>query len=356
VKRTAWACLAALFAMPLFLLAGTAAAQEECPTFDRSQPNAALCSPACPCDVGEGGCRKNDDCLTGICSPLAGARFALPSDYGVCTTSFCAPVNPQAPDAAACTPQCPCPEGWGDCDSNTDCHSGLFCGDDYGPLAGMPPNYDICVASCPPFDPTLPGGNFCMNAECPCSAGQGDCDADTECTPGNVCRHDVGKWVGLDPTWDICEPPFDPSNPDVQYCLKWGCGEGEGGCRNNGGCKPGLHCEPAIGQTVGLPPHFNVCTSKYALNLTVSYGRGGQGDIDAPGFFANCVGACQLTAAAHTEVKLSADIPTFGRVEWSGCTRISGRDCYVAMNGSKQVSATLKRMFGFERRELEAAP
>ncbi len=341
MKRTLWlhalSCLISLYG-----LAASAEAQEatgSCPAFSASQANASFCSPACPCAVGQGGCDTDSDCLNGYCSPLAGARFGLPADFGVCTAARCAPISPAAPDASACTPQCPCPEGWGDCDNDSDCRPGLFCGEDYGYLADLPPMFDLCVASCPAYSLELPGGDFC-NPECPCSQEQGDCDRDDQCTAGLVCRSDVGKWVKLDPTWDVCEPPFNASTPDASYCTKWGCGEGEGDCDNDSECKPGLYCADALGASYGLPASYGVCTSqRWTLTARTVSIDNAAGSIVMPNG-ASCAGtSCTYQANKNTEVALTVSLPSTSILQWTGCTRVSGTTCFVKMSSNMSVSA-----------------
>jgi len=316
-------------------------AQASCPSFSAHSPQATFCSPACPCELGQGGCDSDSDCLSGICSPLAGARFGLPADFGICTAAFCAPISPKAPNASACTPECPCPEGWGGCDANEDCRPGAFCAENIGRLADLPEWFGLCTATCPRFDVEQPLAAYCSNAECKCSEGQGDCDSNSECTPGNVCRQDVGKWAQLPAEWDVCEPPFNPGTPDPDYCTKWGCGEGEGDCDANADCKPGFYCAEGIGASVGLPPAYGVCTN-LRFPLTVQVSRdGASGSVRLPDGV-SCSGTCTYHANKNTEIALTANLPSTSAIEWSGCTRISGTTCFVQMNAQKTVSASIR--------------
>jgi hypothetical protein len=45
-----------------------------------------------------------------------------------------------------CTPSCPCNIGEGDCDRNDECLSGLICGRNNGPTFGFPAGTDACVS------------------------------------------------------------------------------------------------------------------------------------------------------------------------------------------------------------------
>lgn len=103
-----------------------------------------------------------------------------------------------------CTPECPCFHGEGDCDEDIDCQPGLTCLHDPGPDFGyLDPEADVCSNNCP----TLGVGawNYCSE-ECPCTAGEGDCESDAECETGLRCVSDVGAAYGWDNETDVCEP------------------------------------------------------------------------------------------------------------------------------------------------------
>ncbi|WP_428267234.1 hypothetical protein [Haliangium sp.] len=106
---------------------------------------------------------------------------------------------------SACTPTCPCGDGMGDCDADSDCVDDARCLHDAGLSYGYDdPEVDVCGVGCPSIDSGA--WNLCT-VECPCAAGYGDCDADADCVAGLVCRHDVGADYGLDPEVDVCEAP-----------------------------------------------------------------------------------------------------------------------------------------------------
>lgn len=294
--RTSWlhvfSCLMCLSGLTSSVaLTSSAEAQEASPVclpFSASEPNASLCSPQCPCSVGQGGCDSDSDCLSGYCSPLAGARFGLPGDFGVCTAARCAPISPAAPDEAACTPECPCPEGWGDCDNDVDCRPGLFCGENYGYLADLPASYGICVSTCPQYDPKLPSASFC-NSECPCSQGQGGCKSDDQCQPGLICG----------------------SAPSKQLVSQ------------------------------KLPP-ARVCTGAAKLTVQVSSTLGAQGTVSMPDASTCTEGPCSYKAKVNEEVELIATPVRLSAVSWSGCTRVHGTACYVTMSSDVSVTATFR--------------
>ena len=302
--------------------------------------NPERCSPENLCAKGEGGCQNDSDCESPlVCSQLAGSRFGLPEHFGVCTEVRCNPIVPAVTDWEACTPDCPCPEGWGDCDEDDDCvqdgKTKLFCGDDFGHLAGMNESVDICMSSCPVYDKEFASRNQCNNPECPCGVGEGDCDADSHCESGLVCRARVGAWVGLPESWDVCEPPFDANNIDWEYCTKWGCGEGEGDCDNDSHCKPGLYCVHDIGPT---HPSLDICTVnrwKLTANRVLAIGLG---TLRMPNG-SSCGGTCSTRAQHNQQLSLTAYPGGGSKVQWTGCTQVIGNTCRVTMTGNRNVTA-----------------
>ena len=104
-----------------------------------------------------------------------------------------------------CSSDCPCDAGEGDCDSDAECRSGLFCSRDFGERYGKSKWIDICEASCP-LPSELNNWWYCSRS-CPCDAGEGDCDSDAECRSGVVCSHNVGKKYGEHEKLDVCEQP-----------------------------------------------------------------------------------------------------------------------------------------------------
>lgn len=92
----------------------------------------------------------------------------------------------------------------------------------------------------------------------PCVAGKGDCDNDSECAGGLVCRHDVGASYGLPAHYDVCECPWAVGSSN--YCRDCGpCTEGQGDCDGDAQCAPGLHCANDVGADYGLPANYDVC-------------------------------------------------------------------------------------------------
>lgn len=109
------------------------------------------------------------------------------------------------PGWSYCSPSDPCPDGFGDCDSNADCAVGTQCVNDVGANYGWANSVDVCEAttsSCP----WQPGDwDYCKDCG-PCLAGEGDCEPG-ECASGLVCATDVGPAYGWSSAVDVCEAP-----------------------------------------------------------------------------------------------------------------------------------------------------
>ncbi len=99
----------------------------------------------------------------------------------------------------------PCGQGQGDCDSDSDCTGGLTCVQDVGAQFGFGPGIDVCTTagggtSCP-----LRAGHPDYCRDCgPCAAGQGDCDSDSDCRSGLHCIDNIGAQFGFGPGIDVC--------------------------------------------------------------------------------------------------------------------------------------------------------
>jgi hypothetical protein len=119
------------------------------------------------------------------------------------------------------------------------------------------------------------GWTYCSDS-CPCDEGMGDCDEDSECKSGLRCAHNTGARYGAGGTVDVCEkpsgsgggtpttppttPPAPPSNPSYGYCSYAGktgvCQDSGTACA--GGYKSGL-C-PGPNAIRCCLPTFGSCT------------------------------------------------------------------------------------------------
>ncbi|ACY13589.1 carboxypeptidase regulatory-like domain-containing protein [Haliangium ochraceum] len=158
------------------------------------------CSTSCPCDVNEGDCDSDAQCAGAlVCMRDTGGLFGLDPEVDMCMEQ-CSEDAQGTPDF--CSPECPCSAGEADCDDDEDCEPGNVCAKNVGASYGYAADVDVCVDAC---DPIFNGGfDYCSEA-CPCEHGQGDCDGDEDCAPGHVCARDVGAAYGFDPEMDMCE-------------------------------------------------------------------------------------------------------------------------------------------------------
>ena len=109
----------------------------------------------------------------------------------------------RAPLAAlrSCSPECPCGDGLGDCDTGADCEAGLVCVNNIGAAYGFDRSVDVCKADC--HAGALGSGAYCSPG-CPCGEGEGDCDTNADCAAGLVCAANAGATYGFTKSTDVC--------------------------------------------------------------------------------------------------------------------------------------------------------
>ncbi len=178
-----------------------------------------------------------------------------PSTYTVSAAWSC-PWSPG--DWHYCLDCGPCAEGEGDCDSDSECMSGLYCISNVGGDYGWTWNVDVCQSSSCPWSP----GDYAYCRDCgPCAEGEGDCDSDSECMSGLYCVNNVGATYGWAWGVDVCQSSPCPWSPgDYAYCRDCGpCAEGEGDCDGDAECAAGLSCENNVGGYYGWAWGVDVC-------------------------------------------------------------------------------------------------
>ncbi len=186
-----------------------------------------------------------------------------------CNATGCHTGSPG--DWTYCSAACPCDAGFGDCDNDSECNSGLSCVHDVGANYGWGSTVDVCESTgggggggC---HTGSPGDWTYCSAACPCDAGLGDCDNDSECNSGLSCVHDVGANYGWGSTVDVCESPggggggcHTGSPGDWTYCsAACPCGVGLGDCDNDSQCLSGLSCVHDVGANYGWGSTVDVC-------------------------------------------------------------------------------------------------
>ena len=151
-----------------------------------------------------------------------------------------------------CQAHGPCVTGQGDCDGDVECQSGLVCVDDVGANYGWSSITDVCEAAV-----SVGHNDYCRD-QGPCSAGQGDCDSDSECASGLTCVHDVGAKYGWSSITDVCEVAVSVGHND--YCRDQGpCSAGQGDCDSDSECASGLTCVHDVGAKYGFSAITDVC-------------------------------------------------------------------------------------------------
>jgi len=260
-----------------------------------SKPNGTngdgdYCTSGVPCVSGEGDCDSDNHCTGAgvICVNDNGPKFGQIVGNDVCAPAHCANGVKDGPETGidcggpcgAClstctgTPggstfcgACLCGVGQGDCDQDADCVPGLVCGALQGPKFGMGAAVDACVephclngladageegidcgggcgACLETCNGTEGSSSFCVG--CLCSAGKGDCDADSECALGLVCAGNYGPKFGFGATTDVCV---------VAHCYNDVQDSGESGIDCGGECGACyLECPGNPGEMIFAPP------------------------------------------------------------------------------------------------------
>jgi V8-like Glu-specific endopeptidase len=221
--------------------------------------SASFCNSTCPCPYGYGDCDSSSQCSTSnVCDSNVGAAFGLTPDSDVCVSSACS--TGVIGSGTYCSAGCPCGYGGGDCDSASDCQNGLTCDSNVGAGFGMTPSTDVCVPpACAVL--TLGSGNYC-SAGCPCGHGGGDCDSNAQCMPGLVCGTDIGPAFNMTSTTDVCVPAACAAVElySATFCSPGcPCGRGGGDCDSDQDCMPGLVCGTDNGAEFGQSATTDIC-------------------------------------------------------------------------------------------------
>jgi hypothetical protein len=284
---------------------------------------ANFCTPGCGCLEGEGDCAGNSaHCIDGrACGLNNGKNYGYSSNTDVCTSTLCNP-NPRSPGHSAyCTTTCRCAQGFGDCDSDSECLPGLVCGSNNGAgfLDGsaslLPAHYDVCVpahcrdgiengdeilvdrgGACGMVGCPLPlsSGNQYVGIQCKGAVNEGQCDTDFDCNDpalhcnsNNVCA---------------CRPVSD--NGGAQFCdAQCPCAHGRGLCENAAECESfpsGRSCAP-VGGLYGMTDAARhtptgmttvAATNKVCLPTTCANQRQTVGPMSTPGHKDFCTIEC----------------------------------------------------------------
>ena len=161
--------------------------------------------------------------------------------------------------------------------------------------------------------------NYCHDPACPCDSGEGDCNNDSQCTPGNFCSHNIGATFGFPAGYDVCVPEHcrdkvlsgdetfvdcggsckacpTPAVGEVNYCdFNSPCQAGEGNCKSDAQCDVGLFCQRDIGAQFGFASGIDVCIPTHCRDGVRS---GDETGVDCGGAF--CA-PCALLPPGHPD-------------------------------------------------------
>ena len=148
------------------------------------------CTSNNPCGDDEGDCDNDDQCKenhkcgTNNCRSLLGFH----SQFDCCYN-----------EDEDCTIDSPCGVEEGDCDSHDMCQEGLLCGLNNCPEeAGFDNTTDCCYA------PVVGDEDFCLSG-IPCGEDDGDCDSNEECESELFCgSNNCPDSLGFDLEVDCC--------------------------------------------------------------------------------------------------------------------------------------------------------
>ncbi len=165
--------------------------------------NGSYCTDEIPCGAGKGDCDDDGQCMEGLeCVHNVGADYGFSAVTDICTAP--APVGSNG-GWTHCDQDNPCDLGEGDCDDDSECLPGLICKNNIGDDYGFSRAVDMCERPCTVGEPGT--WTFCSD-DCPCGIGEGDCDSDSECAAGLICWHDSGAYYGFGASVDVCEYPL----------------------------------------------------------------------------------------------------------------------------------------------------
>ena len=135
------------------------------------------CTAENKCGIDEGDCDMHDECQIGlVCGEnTCNSTLGIFDDLSDCC------YNPPPGDINFCSSGIPCKAGEGDCDKHDECENDLVCGfKNCNATLGW--NWE---ASCC-YNAVLGDPEWCTK-ENPCAADEGDCDSDDECQTGLFC-------------------------------------------------------------------------------------------------------------------------------------------------------------------------
>ena len=138
-----------------------------------------FCTLDSPCGLNQGDCDVHEDCQSGF----ACGSNNCPDSLGYGTDVDCC-FEATLGHLDYCTTKNKCGVNEGDCDKHDECQSGLVCGNGNcdSTLDAFSDESDCC------YNAINGDPEFCT-AENPCAADEGDCDTHTQCQTGLYCDY-----------------------------------------------------------------------------------------------------------------------------------------------------------------------
>lgn len=139
-----------------------------CSSCTGTNGGAEFCSSVCPCSSGQGDCDNDQQCQSGLtCATGKGNQWGFTTQIDICLPAHCSngvqeagqgetgvdcggtcgtcPSCPANNTNNSCGPICRCAAGWGDCDGDAQCQTGLVCAVGVGAQWGLNAAFDVCV-------------------------------------------------------------------------------------------------------------------------------------------------------------------------------------------------------------------
>ena len=127
------------------------------------------------CGEDEGDCDSKNECQSGLGCASCPASLGFNSNINCCTQR-----GVDNGGLNFCTSSNPCSIDEGNCNFDSECKYGLICSNHCSSSFGFGPSVNCCS------QPILGDEYFCGTAQ-PCGKNEGDCDSDNECQSNLFC-------------------------------------------------------------------------------------------------------------------------------------------------------------------------
>jgi len=181
----------------------------------------SFCSESNPCSAEQGHCENHKECKGDLKCGTDNCRKIHGNDATILSDCCYLPVGVGlSRDWSYCSGLHKCDEGEGDCDKDSDCKAGLKCGNNNcrSFFSKAHSFADCCERDKGIGSPS--DWNFCTSAK-PCDEGYGDCDNDSHCKSGLTCGNNNCKTFhpNAHASADCCK-----KKPWAGWGIGWGWG------------------------------------------------------------------------------------------------------------------------------------